>query len=433
MAPPLAMPVSAPGSQPGQQTQDIAQLESQVQQQRLQIKVLQQNQRAMEQRQREMQEKEARDALRADKKAYVNSYINLWTAVISQKVLMLGKAADKISEAFAYAAAKHRQAVADAKAEKEKAEAASAQIMFSIVTFFAAGAFSWVGNWGKSLAMSAGAQTIKQRIDRGLNFIDFAKSSSREEFGSALDGVFDKLGTKFSAQLNRKLVPREIFIDTFKDTVQAAIGEGFSATGPIWGGSVLVPPGVDKPLDIEPTAFAASLREHVADLVLGPQQFLTVVSGVVNALMNPKVDALWDLFDVDTFANVWDDWQKKLDQYGEEADLHALDPNDMKRDLEKFIWAIWILGSGLKDDPVTVCTDNELHSPGQCQTGRDWIRVRTPIDDRFVELGIETPAQTDRHRGEEDPWLINWAKNYINNEAAPWVKRAMKDQTLQSS
>jgi hypothetical protein len=189
-----------------------------------------------------------------------------------------------------------------------------------------------------------------------------------------------------------------------KDTASSGLGEAFSAMGPF-----NYPPPPSDPVSIEPDLYRGKLQKEVNKIDHVARSFLLDVA----TRIDNSSEEDWDYYNDNQFKAAYQAWQKDADKLWGASQLPAED--EMAKDLERYIWALWV--------PRLRHNEKHLLDKADIEVERTYyVRVRKPIDDRFVALKIETEDQTDDDRATEDERLIKWAADYVRN-MKPWVLR----------
>jgi hypothetical protein len=319
---------------------------------------------------------------------------------VSAKIADLRSAADRIGNAYSTAASLHTKAVA----EQAQLDAAETQLMFSILTVLTSGALSWTTEFVK-IGL---AERAANRIAHMEKMIE-----TEQQYGQAATEIVANLmvrAQKMKDVLPKQLSMQGLLTSGIKDTVTAGLGEAFSAVGPFY---LATPPLA--PADIEPDLFGGKLHAQVDALDATAQFFLMDLADAIDELEG----AAWDHYEDCKFKDSFNKWQKKADELAgaTQLDRAGLTEAAMAKVFEKHIWAMWVgrlhrVIRELRREPMTGFTYTHVEE--------EWDRIRKPIDDRFVALGIETEDETDDDRKTEDERLIKWAAKYVR-KVEPWM------------
>jgi hypothetical protein len=247
----------------------------------------------------------------------------------------------------------------DAVSKQQKMKEMETQLMFSVLTVLTSGGLSWATEFIKV----AGAAKAVSRIAAIEKMA--ALYPPYPWYKDAITKLIPRLKDKVTAQVSA----RELFTSVTKDTLSAGLGEVFSAMGPLYH-----PPSPEQPASQEPLEFQDNLVAQI-DNVEGPA--LGFLKKMADKLKTMPDDA-WDNYDDSEFQSL----------YHREGGGRTYD---------------FDTGRSYSNPPEDV-----------------YERVRKPIDDRFVALGIETEDETDLPREQEDKKLIAWSKWYFGN-VQPWI------------
>lgn len=332
---------------------------------------------------------------------------------VTEKVHRLGDAAERIGKAYRNAATNHTEAISKDNTKKQQVQALETQLIFSCLAIASAGACSWVTE--SVLLDNAQNPMTVNRIDQLYKVSD----SMPKEFKGAMDSLANRLKT----DLPRALSMRELWTKTLGATISAGLGEVFSAIGPTLPSSKDPPPPT-QPANQDPANFETDLKTQVHKVA---EPALAALTKMADKMDDLPLEA-WDKFDLSEFQAAFQKFQDDSNQLADVDDLP--DEKPMTDDLERFLWAVWIPrlhytevhpNTGAFDDVEFTDVEEEVY-----------YRVRDNVDNRFVALKIETQADTDLPRKEEDTKLIAWSKDYLRNGWKPWALK-VKAQLTQGS
>ena len=361
-----------------------------------------QNQNTWRIRQLEKQQKEDHEKLqkvakaqeRDHKKAQALAVFNSMFIDVTKKAQDLRSAATRIGKAYSVAAGRHRDAVS----KQQKMKEMETQLMFSVLTVLTSGGLSWT----TELIKVAGAAKAASKIAAIENMA--ALYPPYPWYKDAITKLIPRLKDKVTAQVSA----RELFTSVTKDTLSAGLGEVFSAMGPFYH-----PPAPEEPASQEPLEFQDNLVAQI-DNVEGPA--LGFLKKMADKLKTMPDDA-WDNYDDSEFQSAYQKWRNEAGQLADVNDLP--DEKTMTDDVERFIWALWVPSlHHLEGGGRTYDFDSGMSYSNPPEDVYE--RVRKPIDDRFVALGIETEDETDLPREQEDKKLIAWSRSYFGN-VQPWI------------
>jgi hypothetical protein len=290
-------------------------------------------------------------------------------SAVTQKAQDLKAAAVRIGKAYSTAAGRHKEAVS----KQNQMKALETQLMFSVLTVLTSGALSWATELIKVAGAAKAASRMKAIEDMGALYPPYPW------YQDAVKSLIPRLKDKLAKQVSA----RELYTSVIKDTVSAGLGEVFSAMGPLYA-----PPPVSEPASQEPLEFQDDLVSQI-DKIEGPAMlFLTRMASKIKSL-RPEA---WDDYDDGEFQAGYEKWQREAYQLAGVTDLP--DEKEMADELERFIWALWI--------PGLVQIKHVVRNPGfkgrfgygvKEEDVEVYERVREPIDDRFVALGVlKTPT-----------------------------------------
>jgi hypothetical protein len=333
---------------------------------------------------------------REHKKTQALAVFNSMFIDVFKKATDLRTAATRIGKAYSVAAGRHRDAVS----KQQKMKEMETQLMFSILTVMTSGGLSWatelikIGQVAKAADRLAAIEAIAAKVP------EYSTVAQR-----MVQGMKNTLQKQVSA--------RDLFTSVTKDTLSAGLGEVFSAMGPFYDA-----PPPEEPASQEPLEFQDDLVTQIDNVESPALIFLKKMADKIKTMP----DKAWDKYDDSEFQAAYRDWQNQASQLADKNDLP--DDKTMADDLERFIWALWVprlhhmQGGGRTYD---FDTGMSYSNPPE----EVYERVRKPIDDRFVALGIETEEETDLPRKEEDTKLIAWGEWYFRN-VQPWVSGKAK-------
>jgi hypothetical protein len=322
----------------------------------------------LQQQQKDQQQAFELDQKRKENRRTAERFVDHFGHLLELKATRWRICARAIGSAYATAAQNHR----DALQKADKVKALDAQLLFSAITMMMTG--------GVSMIFSA----------------------------LALEEAHKLLG------------------NLAKDTSLQLVGEAFSASGPpaVTVSPRPTPPQTEPPkttsddaVDVEPLRYQNSLENKIDAWRRDALQFIIDRENQIDALPLEKWDNFDELAFQKLFDTVWDKLPLGMSEKTSEKDI-----DDMARDLERAMWAVWM--PRLKTvqyfwtRPVYVGEEPELR-PSDSYEG-----VKGPVEDRFKALNILQEAGTTIsmwHSAEsEDTKLIAWADRFTKTNHPVW-------------
>ena len=241
-------------------------------------------------------------------------------------------AAENLGAAYALAASRHNAAIE----AREKAEALKTQLLFSVLTVASSGTLSWLSE----LATAKEVMLLSQ---------------------------------------------------TLEDTVQAGLGEAFSAVGPM-----LKKTGLGS-VSQDPLQYRAKLVGRVEAAIVAAQGYFADVS--LGLRTSPP--EFWDTYDGKAQMQKYNGWLKQADLLGSGANLPALEI--MADELERGFWHLWL--------PGLATTKVRMREPYEMYTAYE--SPGSAVEDRLSALGVFKKGYFGIWTFDiEVQEMIDWAKGY---------------------
>jgi hypothetical protein len=288
---------------------------------------------------------------------------------VDQKFLTIQNGVRNIGSGYEQAVKQHR----DALKEADPIKARDIQAMFSVLTIYFSGGLSWL---------------VKSTL---------------------LKGLWDLVSTRFGE------VFKETVKEVSKDTAAAAVGEGFSAMGPV----LFTPPPTNDGINQEPISFQNSLLNHINDWY---KMVLSRLHAAAKALRRAKQKQM-DNVDPDELESALETYKERFSsEFGIphlEKIVSSYTVNQLSDMFERSMWAKWLptLRSRVthKRRPQVVHPDMEM---GEEDTQTIYEKIYEPVWNRLKALEIPEPGfEIHWYQSNEDVdvKLITWANNFAPN------------------
>lgn len=283
---------------------------------------------------------------RLENQQKANSHLNGFRDQVMARCTAWERAIINLGTAYATAAKLHTDAVE----KKKRVDAIKSQVMFSVLTVASAGTAAWISN---------GIQAGKEA---------------------------------------------SILINVLEDTVQASIGEAFSAVGP--GIDQRAPTPSQTTVSIEPQVFQG---QRLARLKQAEESAYNYFKEMNDALLKTKPEE-WESYDEAKQLAEYDAWFKKADLIAAGNKFPSVD--EMARELERGFWAKW--APALKQMRLQGRTDKEY---------AEYASPGFAVEERWDILGITKESGVGDFgwwtSDEEIEKVLNWAKGHKVKEFVP--------------
>jgi hypothetical protein len=344
---------------------------------------------------------------RTIKVTQLSSILNRMHIAVHDKMTDLQAAALVIGNAYSNAWHRHKDAVD----KQARADAAEAQLVFSILTVLTSGGLSWATEFVK-MGAAAGAVSRTEALENMVNTV------ARQ--GSPASGVVGALRVQamnLKDVLARQVSKRELWTNGVSATLTAIAGEAFSALGPFWG-----PPAADEVVSQDPGDFKDNLFIQIYQDAVPAMHALKTLADRVSDLASNIDDPNkpWELFEKFDKVEAEGRFQDFIWQADQLAGLNDLpSEKQMTDELERYIWAIWAPGLHTVVHRRSYDFDTGMSFDGGDDD--EWVALRSDVDRRFIALGIETEKETHDDANDGDRRLIKWAADYLQN-VQPWIR-----------
>jgi hypothetical protein len=326
---------------------------------------------------------------KAKKKPPTQDQINAWSDARSRATLLLGGFRDKvlakcgsweiaahnIGSAYATAAGEHKGALA----KQDKIDALKIQAIFSVLTVATSGAFSWV---------CAGLEAAKAAQD--------AAKAAQTLQDVKLFNALEKKMARDADKAAQALQERQWLNAAVQGGLEAGIGEGFSAMGPV----AYTPD--NSPLSIDPQVFQ-NTRENA---VIEARDELHESWSQIQLRWARAPLEIWNDYDEQKQMAEFNDLLRKGDTLAGDKDLPSV--TEMAEELERGIWAAWM--PKLKTNQWYTTAKDDM------KFKEDYEGLGSEIEARLEKLGILKMADVTIHwyqrAATEDRKLIAWAQGY---------------------